>query len=115
MARYNNFIARDELLYHFAEIMPEMGENEVADEMYEIALEARSIDVDYVRHGRWVIVDADDCDGTHPAYIEYDCSECGYEASKETGEYDWCYGEMPPEKYCPNCGAKMDLEEEHNG
>lgn len=57
-------------------------------------------DVAPVRHGRWV--------NTEPEYnyerhcsAHYQCSECGRRTGRnQTRTY----------KYCPNCGAKMDLE-----
>lgn len=47
--------------------------------------------VDAVKHGHWIAVNSDE--------EEYKCSECGDK------EYYTC-------NYCPNCGAKMDEEEE---
>lgn len=67
-------------------------------------------DVAPVRHGRWV-------DGH--------CSECGADATFTTWtepvyDYDWeenlyyshdeIHNEYSETNYCPNCGAKMDLE-----
>ncbi len=59
-------------------------------------------DVQPVRHGRWIDKRNIEHDG------EWYCSECGNEVTicmcgkDETREYP----------YCPNCGAKMDKEEE---
>jgi hypothetical protein len=50
--------------------------------------------IDPVRHGRWEVIDAEE-----PR--RYGCSEC-----KRLSWY--------MENYCPNCGAKMD-EEENDG
>lgn len=61
--------------------------------------ELPTADVEPVRHGRWLL----DSSGA-----EF-CSECG-EYPFDDGEYHisgWS------SKYCPNCGAKMDKEEEH--
>lgn len=52
--------------------------------------------VDPVKHGRWVEHDSSIKDVPTEA-----CSECG----------EWSYGYN--EKYCPNCGARMDDEDEH--
>lgn len=50
-------------------------------------------DVAPVRHGRWVCGDYYDVGDV--------CSEC-----------DWDSGMVNPTlRYCPNCGAKLDLEE----
>lgn len=51
---------------------------------------------DHVRHGRWKEIKTYDEDGYY--VFEYKCSECGYIEPFGTGNY------------CPNCGAKMDLE-----
>ena len=50
-----------------------------------------------VVHGRWVSAEA------KPRLI-YFCSACGEK---------WGYGSISYMKYCPNCGAKMDLEDDH--
>ena len=47
-------------------------------------------DVAPVRHGRWVL--------DEKRYVVY-CSECEIDAVEDGTEY------------CPNCGAKMDLED----
>lgn len=59
--------------------------------------DAPTIDPESLRpHGRW--------EHTHTSASYYSecwkCSVCGFE---DTEGYDF--------KYCPNCGAKMDLEE----
>ena len=58
-------------------------------------------DVATVRHGRW-----------EKQSGLYSCSECGmtcpYDVQADVIEYWAC-------NYCPNCGAKMDLEEAQNG
>ena len=70
----------------------------------------KTADVAPVRHGRW---------------IDGHCSECGAEATFTTWtepvyDYDWeenlyyshdeIHNEYNETNYCPNCGAKMDLE-----
>lgn len=58
-------------------------------------------DVAPVVHGRWI----------RPHWKNsnycYDCSECGGEAMHR--DYQWAKDGIYP--ICPNCGAKMDLEE----
>ena len=51
-----------------------------------------------VRHGRWE---------RHRDYDHQVCSEC-----KRSYETNWFYtlAGYRPFNYCPNCGAKMDLE-----
>lgn len=53
-------------------------------------------DVQEVRHGRWI---SNDLGGYNWAYY---CSECGWVDG---------YPFNDRHKYCPNCGAKMDLED----
>lgn len=53
-------------------------------------------DVALVRHGRWIEKQEKD---TFAGYLySYECSECGRVKQRK-------------EPYCPNCGAKMDLNE----
>ena len=62
-----------------------------------------TVDAVPVKHGRWIYKPNVYDDST------YECSECGE---------PWTLIEGTPQengmKYCPNCGAKMDLEEEEN-
>lgn len=60
-------------------------------------------DVEQVRHGHWI----QDRDTYYPddyycVYYDYRCSKCGHIYNNRGG--------LP--KYCPNCGAKMDGEDE---
>ena len=52
-----------------------------------------SSDVEPVKHGRWVCGDYYDVGDV--------CSECDWDSQMICSSY----------RYCPNCGAKMDLEE----
>ena len=70
---------------------------------FDIVLKEPAADVAEVRHGRWV---PSDTGGGEPdeAYI---CSECGEPWTLIDGN--------PAEnnmRYCPNCGARMDKEDE---
>lgn len=57
-------------------------------------------DVAPVRHERWIEKQEKD---TFAGYLySYECSECGRVEQRK-------------EPYCPNCGAKMDLEDKHGG
>ena len=73
---------------------------------------APTVDAVEVVHGCWHI---DDYDSGEPygyaAFIEVHCSKCGYELGAESGQYGWDYGDPFPLKYCPNCGARMDGDE----
>lgn len=65
---------------------------------------APAADVEPVRHGRW----EGTADGYADGELVYDmwaCSECGFDADGAEEKPEW--------KYCPNCGAKMDLEGEN--
>lgn len=53
-------------------------------------------DVAPVVHGKWV----------YGEDVDIQCSVCGVDALTE-GDY-----KQVKSRYCPNCGAKMDLEEE---
>lgn len=60
-------------------------------------------DVEPVRHGEWEGTADGYADG-ELVYDMWNCSECGYDADGAEEQSEW--------KYCPNCGAKMDSEEE---
>ena len=62
-----------------------------------------TVDAEPVRHGRWEYVD-------YGGLGNYHCSNC--RAISRT-QYNGL--ELIPKlsKYCPNCGAKMDLEKEN--
>lgn len=68
--------------------------------MVEMILEAPSADVAPVRHGRWVVKPT----GRYGQWQAW-CSECN--------ERCGCGGtiESQHKRFCPNCGARMDLEE----
>ena len=59
-----------------------------------------TVDVTPVRHGRWICI--------RKGYGEYECSVCHGEDS-DCSDY---YGThvVTEQDFCPNCGAKMDLE-----
>ena len=62
--------------------------------------DAPTIEAEPVKHGRW-----------EKQQGLYSCSECGkvcpYDVQADVIEY-W------PCNYCPNCGARMDLEESND-
>ncbi len=60
--------------------------------------ELTAADVEPVRHGRWIVPPPPDA----YTYCKVVCSECHKVAGKHKTVY------------CPNCGAKMDLEDETN-
>lgn len=69
-------------------------------------------DVEPVRHGRWKPLFESEITGWNPAFAgcdpigAYVCSCCNSEATYT------CDDEFDLSNYCPNCGAKMDLEED---
>ncbi len=62
---------------------------------YEIA-HHKAVDVAPVVHGKWA----------YGEDVDIQCSVCGVDALTE-GDY-----RQVKSRYCPNCGAKMDLKEE---
>lgn len=67
-------------------------------------LEAIAVDSEPVKHGRW-IGDPDDYFDDLDDLDELQCSVCG-------AEFDNISNDVLGWNYCPNCGAKMDLEGE---
>lgn len=61
----------------------------------ELLDEIEAADVAPVVHGRWI----------YGEDIDIQCSVCGADALTE-GDY-----RQVKSRYCPNCGAKMDLED----
>lgn len=93
------YIEREQLLYEFREIMPDVGVNKLADELYNIAFNVPAADVAPVKHGKWV---------EYPRPHYFKCSVCKYtvpyrKAYEHNGEKEY--------NFCPHCGAKMDLED----
>ena len=78
----------------------------------ELIEAAPAVDAVEVRHGRWMYTEHGF--PTEPCVA---CSNCGYDM-----DFDICtriksesFSYHPlRSKYCPNCGARMDGEEEHN-
>ena len=64
----------------------------VINSVLKMVRDAPAADVEPVRHGRWV-------DNEIPDSMLSGCSACGFSC----GAYSF--------RYCPNCGAKMVLEE----
>ena len=44
-------------------------------------------------------------------WIEFTCENCEYQHGLESGEYDWHFGDPIPWKFCPICGAPMEVDE----
>ena len=75
----------DELLYRLREIMPEIGENEVADEMYKIVFEYAEQDI-----AEYEITEV--------------CPHCENEITMQ-----WDVSELGYKAYCPVCGKRLML------
>lgn len=94
----NDYIKRDDAIgyikhvYHESVKFYEVDEEEVIDSLVEALNALPSADVVEVRHSVWRVRLAD-------PDKEYECMKC----KKAVG---WKY------LYCPNCGARMDGEEE---
>lgn len=54
------------------------------------------------RHGKFIGTEYDGYADGCPVYCEWKCSECGCVFEDDEPTYN----------YCPNCGAKMESEEE---
>lgn len=87
-----DFINRDELRENMLYAMCGTGYQSVA--LAEIDL-MPSVDAVPVRHGKWIEGKSDD---------HVRCSFCNE-------DYDWT-SEAQYYNYCPNCGARMDAEDE---
>ena len=113
MSRYIDMDAIQEFLENEIKQTQFDMENSCGDEYYEMAAGARecalremlselnrkpTADVQEVRHGKWIRTVP-----TTPASYRRVCSLCGQIAIMIREEY----------KYCPNCGAKMDLEDKN--
>lgn len=76
------------------------------DDLADLFREIKSADVTPVVHGKWIDKGWDGdfswrIDGRGNSWHIFECSNCG---SKLCG--------APKTKFCPNCGAKMDLHDE---
>lgn len=61
-----------------------------------------TVDAEPVRHGKWIWLS---CTYDRvPREKEYECSECHHKTIVHGYDIPW-------EKYCPNCGARMDEDE----
>lgn len=99
-----DLIDRAEVLYKFAEILPEADSldwyeqakpeeiKDLVDEMYSIVLNVNRSSAQPVKHGRWI----ENSDQGQSINEHYMCSECGCTF------HNWAN-----DNYWPNCGAKM--------
>lgn len=61
----------------------------------------KRIEEETTRHGKWIPADPD----TRGCTLRFACSVCGNYTTYYEDAHDCDYD------YCPNCGAKMDLED----
>lgn len=74
--------------------------SEDAEDILKEISEARTVDVEPIRHGHWIKVETPH---TSPYELNiYKCSECDAHLFAVVDGY----------RYCPNCGALMDEVEE---
>jgi hypothetical protein len=96
----------EELQKAFEELGGESGiyadaYNDLAEDFHRIP----AADVEPVRHGRWISwEDADNC---IPSPNRHECSVCHDAAQVLVNNIELL------SNFCPNCGAKMDLEDEN--
>lgn len=101
MSRY---IDADQIVYWIRHTSRDGLEDDIRRVAFKDAIERIPIaDVQEVEHGKWAIR----YEGTYKRAKCY-CSVCG----KSNGIGGMISNQKKP--YCPNCGAKMDLEETEN-
>ena len=93
----SDLISREALLEVLRGLKPSGFEQSFAGQVAIRCIEAApAVDAEPVRHGRWGEYEFFPLS---PSLNGYPCSNCGQHVDRKT-----CY--------CPNCGAKMDEEEE---
>ena len=99
-----DYIAKADGVYEKSTKYPEGNFN--CDDVINSINNAPAADVVEVKHGEWKEGHYEG--GLLDGVIFDKCNICGYERLIEDVKYKTTY------KYCPNCGAKMDLEERLN-
>lgn len=95
------------VLLNMAEHLVEAGNPEMGGAVgyaAEVIGKQKTVDAVEVVHGRWIPLEYDGYADGNPVWDLWECSECREEHS---GDEDT----LTP--YCPNCGAKMDGENEN--
>lgn len=97
--RSYGFIDKDEVYTNGARLIPSFRVEQWLEH-----LETLNADTEPVRHGKWLYGENE---SGHDGYY---CSQCGKHIR-------WIYGEenidfIRSYNYCPNCGAKMEVEED---
>ena len=99
------YIERNALIAKFKRLT--LGENSLVERLFADGVYAAietfpAADVVEVRHGRWMTTDA------YPHHLY--CSVCYKTYAKNA---KWVNELDLPTNYCPNCGARMGKEDEH--
>lgn len=98
----NDYISREALAERLGRNLAACNPRTFSERCYADAIETvkhfPTADVEPVRHGKWR--------NNRSHYPE--CTECGYMPM-----YDPSIDDIYYSPYCPNCGAKMDLEARH--
>lgn len=89
-----------QMMHKFHYELPDGCNNSLYGDVIKVIEDAPLIEAEPVRHGEWVLGDVKPGYFTPGGNRPWICSECGQVVS-------WMLGK-PNEKYCPNCGAKMD-------
>lgn len=81
-----------QMMHKFHYELPDGCNNPLYGDVMKVIEDAPLIEAEPVRHGVWVCGDYYDIGDV--------CSECDWDSLVSPCDY----------RYCPNCGAKMDLE-----
>lgn len=81
-----------------------LGTNEQTHEAVFMAIKA--LKAEPIKHGKWIKQKHEDTDGS--TIYGWECSVCGEGVVWRTDD------DIDIEKFCYNCGAKMDFEEVNN-
>lgn len=103
----NDYIERLGLLAALAEIDYPFS---TFDDAFLAVQEAPAADVVPIIHSRWIF-DENAVDWGIGGYV---CGACGIRNNNLPLSKKWSPYNFSGSKYCPNCGAKMDLEEHNN-
>lgn len=91
-------IIEKEMKHYVSDVWYKSATHSALNDVNEDIKSLEPADVALVRHGKWIR--HDDADIVEGYYVpEYECSECKGWVKDDTD-------------FCPNCGAKMDAQEE---
>ena len=91
------YIERDEL---YIQIRKRVNNPAIRSWFGAMLAEIPAADVAPVRNAEWIGVWYDGYADGSPVYEEFECSNCGCEHHAD---------DEPTWRFCPDCGAKMDL------